>query len=561
MRTKEKNCFEQLRRKGAKGFSALCLCVFVVSIFPACAATPTAFEYYSVDLTGAVLTNAITIKGWAGTNEIVGLSTNVIAAGFSKTYSPNTNGYVSGNIMPGNYKLTISGLDRSVAFGIAYSTNVQNIAQLAGFPVVTFQNFTLAQFSDAGTLGYTNADEFLPLVTNIAETLAASYSGSVSNYHETNVAANIPGYGRQIGTNTWTGSNTFEGVVTLTNANSVLVGSGAAITALDAGNVASGTLPDARLSNNIPRLETTNTFTGDNIFSGTVTVTSGGIWSNGVFHTPTMTNGQNWGNPFSSPGIGNYSEQFGANAQATNTYSTAFGNSALAWGNASSAFGYSAEATGPRSTAIGNDAVATSESTVSVGFSSFAIASNSTALGASAQVAGKNSTAVGYGAQAVADNQVVIGSGTISTRITGQFGVGYGATFGQGITNLILTGTNSLPAGSDISFGRYANTSLANSNNAAVLIGTNVFVQVSGPTDSFNLCGLDGAPNRDGKLAIILNLTGYNMHIEHESGVEPTAANRIISLTGASRVSDGNCSATFIYSGASSRWILLSFEP
>jgi len=121
--------------------------------------------------------------------------------------------------------------------------------------------------------------------------------------------------------------------------------------------------------------------------------------------------------------------------------------------------------------------------------------------------------------------------------------------------------TNNFPAGSDIAFGRYANTSLANGGNAAVLVGTNVFMEVSGPSAAFSIAGLNGAPNRDGKLVVIVNQTGFDMTIAHQSGTDPTAANRIITMTGADRTTTGNGSWIGMYSSAASRWIEIAFNP
>lgn len=124
-----------------------------------------------------------------------------------------------------------------------------------------------------------------------------------------------------------------------------------------------------------------------------------------------------------------------------------------------------------------------------------------------------------------------------------------------------FSNTNNFPAGADLAFGRFAVSSLANGNNASVPVGTNVFAEVSGPTAAFTINGISGSPNRDGKFLIILNQTGFNMTIAHDSGVDATAGNRIFSMTGADRTTTGNGSALLIYSGAASRWILLSFDP
>src|SRR5262249_44098086 len=103
----------------------------------------------------------------------------------------------------------------------------------------------------------------------------------------------------------------------------------------------------------------------------------------------------------------------------------------------------------------------------------------------------------------------------------------------------------------------------ANGVNAAVPVGTNVFIDVSGPTAAFTINGLN-APNgvqRDGKLLIIVNQTGYDMTVAHQSGTDPVAANRIITSTGADRTTTGNGAAMFIYSAAVNRWINFSFDP
>lgn len=132
--------------------------------------------------------------------------------------------------------------------------------------------------------------------------------------------------------------------------------------------------------------------------------------------------------------------------------------------------------------------------------------------------------------------------------------IGYLNTTNGGSFN----GTNSF---SDIAFRRYAITSLANGNNAGIVIGTNTFVEVSGPSGAFAICGMTGSPSRDGHLVIVVNQTGLDMTIAHQSGVDAAAANRIITMTGGDRATTGNGAATFIYSAAASRWLLVNFDP
>jgi len=113
---------------------------------------------------------------------------------------------------------------------------------------------------------------------------------------------------------------------------------------------------------------------------------------------------------------------------------------------------------------------------------------------------------------------------------------------------------------SDIALRRFAIASLANGNNAGVIVGTNSYVEVSGPTASFTVCGLNGSPLRDGQVVIIDNNTTYDMTIAHQSGADPVAANRIITNTGADRSTTGNGTAILIYSAAASRWKLISLD-
>lgn len=131
-------------------------------------------------------------------------------------------------------------------------------------------------------------------------------------------------------------------------------------------------------------------------------------------------------------------------------------------------------------------------------------------------------------------------------------------TYARGSTTLAKT--NVFPAGSDVSFGLYHLTTLANGNNAAIPVGTNVFVQVSGPSGAFTINGIDGQPNRDGKHLFILNLTGQNMTIAHESGTDPTAANRIYTMTGADIATTGNGVAEFLYNPSSNRWVCVHLQ-
>lgn len=68
---------------------------------------------------------------------------------------------------------------------------------------------------------------------------------------------------------TFSGSNTFSGANVFNNTNNTFLGNGAGITALNASNITTGTLADVRLSPNIPLINGINTFTGSNAFLAT----------------------------------------------------------------------------------------------------------------------------------------------------------------------------------------------------------------------------------------------------------------------------------------------------
>jgi len=71
---------------------------------------------------------------------------------------------------------------------------------------------------------------------------------------------------------TYSGGGTFTGVNTFSNAGNSFTGNGAGLTSLNASNISSGTLADGRLSANVALLDRANqTFTGSNNFTGMTT--------------------------------------------------------------------------------------------------------------------------------------------------------------------------------------------------------------------------------------------------------------------------------------------------
>lgn len=309
-------------------------------------------------------------------------------------------------------------------------------------------------------------------------------------------------------------------------------------------------------------------------------LTNGSLY-NTALNNPTLTNGVNTGQAFSSRGSGDTSEQFGDSAQATGSQSMAIGQAALASADSALAIGQSSVATNANAvalganafsgrvsgSAIGSSSIVRGDNGTAVGNLSDVEAGNATAIGYQSIAAFTNSTAVGFGATTTTSNQVMLGSPGSSTVVPNSLSVGTNESVGGNVsvagnstvtgwqTNGNFTGNNTF-SNAAITFSRFAISSLANGNNAAVPIGTNMFVEVSGPSAPFSINGV--ASSRDGKLIIMLNQSGQVMTIANESGIDPVASNRIRTLTGADLATSPNSICTFIYNGNVSRWILLS---
>jgi hypothetical protein len=123
-------------------------------------------------------------------------------------------------------------------------------------------------------------------------------------------------------------------------------------------------------------------------------------------------------------------------------------------------------------------------------------------------------------------------------------------------TNTQWTGTNILNGRLDLK--SRANTGLANGNNAAVVLGTNVYIRLSGATTIGVVCGF--AAEQDGSFHIVEIGGAVTNTIANQSGVDPAAANRIVTGTGGD-VSFTNSPTVIqvIYNATDSRWKIVSF--
>ena len=102
----------------------------------------------------------------------------------SLTFTSSVTGLISNNLAPGNYRAVVDGFTQGIPFGIVSNNAVQNLAQVAGVPAPVFMNFTLAQFSDAGTMAYESTNNWTRNsyagVTNALHFLPATNGGAVA---------------------------------------------------------------------------------------------------------------------------------------------------------------------------------------------------------------------------------------------------------------------------------------------------------------------------------------------------------------------------------------------
>jgi len=186
---------------------------------------------------------------------------------------------------------------------------------------------------------------------------------------------------------------------------------------------------------------------------------------------------------------------------------------------------------------------------MAIGSSSAASGYNSMAIGNSSSVTHSNSTVIGPLAVSTADNQVLLGSDAQTVELHGTVIVA-GAT-----TNVTMRGTNVINGRLD--FKSRANTSPANGNNSGVILGTVVFVRISGPTTIGAYAGF--AAEQDGSWHIVSFTGAVTNTFYNASGLEATAANRITTGTGGDLSYTNNpLVVLMVYDAATSRWIINS---
>ncbi len=225
--------------------------------------TPVPYAITANNLSGtlpaAQVTGAIPAGQLSGTVADSQLSPNVALLNGSPAFS----GTVTASAFSGNgsalTNLNASNISAGTIPDARLSTNVALLN--------TNQTFT-------GSNNFTG----VVILTNTANTIAGNGSG-LTNLNISNISAGtIPDARLSVNvallnTNqTFTGSNNFTGVVILTNTANAIAGNGSGLTNLNASKISAGTIPDARLSANVALLNTNQTFTGSNKFTGVVTL-------------------------------------------------------------------------------------------------------------------------------------------------------------------------------------------------------------------------------------------------------------------------------------------------
>jgi len=233
----------------------------------------------------------------------------------------------------------------------------------------------------------------------------------------------------------------------------------------------------------------------------------------------------------------------GNDAVAAGVDSLAVGRGATAYGNGAQSIGQASIAQGSGALAIQSEVAG--DNSVGIGALSSISATNATAVGTGSTVNHNDSTALGKNATSTTTNQIRLGTSSDKISAPGTYDAPV-------TTNATLRGTNIVNGRVD--FTSRANTALANGNNAGVVLGTNVYVRLSGNTASATICGISAGQDGSWHIAEFANPVN-SLIIADNSGTDPTAANRIRTGTGADVTFTNNpVVLQFIYNASDARW-------
>ncbi len=280
----------------------------------------------SGDVTG---TQVATVVGWVGGQTATDVAAGAVAAIGAATAN-----------MPDRI-VKRDALGNFAASAITAASFTGSGAALTGLDADSLATGTLADGRLSGNVALLNANQTfsgsnifagVSTLTNANNSFAGSLSGNGGGLTSLNASQLTSG---TVPSDRLSG--TYSGALTLNNSGNNFAGDGSALTALSAGNLASGTLPAARLSGNYPNALTLgnagNSFTGNG--SGLVNLNASALASgtvpgtqlSGIYSSPVTFN--NAGNSFSGNGAGLTSLNAGSlasgavpSAQLSGTYSS-----------------------------------------------------------------------------------------------------------------------------------------------------------------------------------------------------------------------------------------------
>jgi trimeric autotransporter adhesin len=212
---------------------------------------------------------------FTGTNIFTGVATLTNAGNaFGGAFNGNGTGLTSlnpANLAAGTATINIAGNAATATTATNFSgplaadvTGTQAATTVARIRGVNVSSAAPAANQHLRYDGANWAPAAVALGTDVSGTLAIANGGTGAGT-ASNALINLSGA-------SLTASNTFSGVNRLTNVANSFSGSGASLTSLNASSLASGTVPDARLSANVALLNTSQTFAGNNTFSNVTLV-------------------------------------------------------------------------------------------------------------------------------------------------------------------------------------------------------------------------------------------------------------------------------------------------
>jgi|GEM_PF-4096913 len=263
--------------------------------------------------------------------------------------------------------------------------------------------------------------------------------------------------------------------------------------------------------------------------------------TNVIIHTLTATN-------FSAPGTAPGSTLIGSVNDSTNA----------------TAVGIGQEVTSSTAATVYGTGGSINESPGFVGVGASLIgaqATNAIGIGKDVEITHDNAIVIGPGGASGGSFTTAIGfqSDPSTNYVFGNSTWEDGFIFDTTVSNATVRGVSTVNARVD--FTPRANSGLADGNNSGIVLGTNVYVRLSGPSGAYTNAGF--AAEVDGSFHILqFDNPVNNLTILDNSGLDATAGNRIRTGTGGNlNFTNNPVTLRVIYDGNASRWRLLDGAP